>query len=175
MRANLRLACAVLVLLTFAGLAASGYGGEIITHEYKQLPLRKLPREAYSTPGSTSTPSGGGGTVTHVEPKYISVRGVHLQMPVSDPTCGSDIESALLKKREIYVSDSACRAAMDRAFEIERTVPEATPDQVGPGTVTTITPEAPVSTPTVSSDGNSGAAASGQPGRLSPYLHRQPN
>ena len=65
---------------------------------------------------------------THEHPGFLMVQGWPVDLPYHE--CGNVIVDAMRQNRELYVADEPCRAAMRKAFEIQRTTPPPDPREV---------------------------------------------
>jgi len=97
-----------------------------------------------------------------------------VNLPYDDPECGNVIVDALRKNSEVYVANKDCRAAMRKAFEIQRTTPPPDPKEIRQaiGEVMSGGPEV---------TNGQAAPQAGEPAhpdageRISPFLVRVPN
>ena len=120
-------------------------------------------------PGPENTPLE---VKTHEEPGILMVQGWPVDLP--SPECGNIIQDALRKNTEVYVADEACRAAMEKAFSLQRTIPPPDPSEVRYG-LTKVMPTAPEipteqATPQTNEPVQPGAGE-----RTAPFLKRLPN
>ncbi len=115
--------------------------------------------------------------ITHVHPSSLMVQGWPVNLPYDDPECGNVIVDALRKNSETYVANKDCRAAMRKAFEIQRTTPPPDPREMqhqAIGEVMQGAPEVPTDQEAPETD-KSDAAESPPGERISPFLERVPN
>jgi hypothetical protein len=165
---------ACLSLLLIGALVRSGYVEAETVHFHVGGPISSASPSVNAEAGTDNTPH----KITYEHPSFITVQGWPVSLPYDNPECGNVIVDALRKNSETYVANKDCRAAMRKAFEIQRTTPPPDPKEIrqqATGKVISGGPEV-TNGHAAPQAGEPAQGESSEPGeRMPPFLERAPN
>jgi hypothetical protein len=153
------------------GITYAGYCAAETVHFHLGGPISSASPSVNTEAGTGNTPH----KITFEHLGILMVQGWPVNLPY--PECRNVIVDALRQNLEVYVADKDRRAAMRKAFDIQRTTPPPQPREVQQAIVNVI-PEAPeVQTeqppPPTDEPAQEDTARPGE--RMPPFLERAPN
>jgi hypothetical protein len=154
-------------------VAHPGYCKAETIHFHLSGPISSASPSVNAEAGTDNTPH----KITYEHPSFITVKGWPVSLPYDNPECGNVIVDALRKNSETYVANKDCRAAMRKAFEIQRTTPPPDPKEIRQaiGRVISGGPEV-TNGQAAPQAGAPAQGESSEPGeRMPPFLERAPN
>jgi hypothetical protein len=161
-----------LSLLLIGAVLRAGYVEAETIHFHLGGPVSSASSSVKAQPAADNMQ----GMQTYGHPGILMVQGWPVNLPY--PECRNLIVDALRQNLEVYIADKDCRAAMRKAFDIQRITPPPQPREVQQAIVNVIPAGAPeVSTEQLPPRTDEPAQAESPESRerISPFLERVPN